>query len=69
MHRRVLKLIVDWGRSCWREATTCRACDHRIKLLDDTCASCGTAHPGRVPIGAVVVLSLPILLILAYACC
>jgi hypothetical protein len=67
MRRRVQKLIVNWGRKCWHEATTCRECDHPVQLLDDVCASCGAAHPGRIRMTTVAVLSLPILLVLAYA--
>ena len=68
MRRRAQEFIVNWGRSCWREATSCRECGRPVRLLDDVCPSCGAAHPGRIRMTTVAVLSLPILLLLAYAC-
>jgi hypothetical protein len=65
---RAEKLVVTWGRTCWHEATTCRECNHVVRLLDDTCPHCGAGHPARVRISAVAILLLPIWLLLAYAC-
>jgi hypothetical protein len=67
MRRRIQEFIVNWGRACWREATSCRECDHPVRLLDDVCPHCGAANPGRIRTTAVVVLSLPIVLTLLYA--
>ena len=60
--------LVNWAQSCWQEATSCRECEHPVQLLDEVCPCCGAAHPSRIRMAAVVVVSLPILLLLAYAC-
>jgi hypothetical protein len=69
MRRHAQDFIVNWGRSCWQEATTCRECDQPVHPLDDICPSCGAGHPGRVRMTVAVVISLTILMVLlAYAC-
>jgi len=65
---RVRELVVNWGRNCWHEATTCRECDHAVRLFDDTCPHCGAGPPGRVRMTTVAILLLPIWLLLVYAC-
>ena len=68
MRRRVQEFIVNWVRTCWQEATSCRECENPVRLLDEICPHCGAAHPSRIRTTAVVVLALPILLVLVYAC-
>jgi hypothetical protein len=68
MHRRALEFVVKWGRNCLREASTCRECDHSVQLFDEFCPHCGAGHPSRIRMPTVIVLAMPILLVLVYAC-
>ena len=43
-----------WVQQTIRQCRRCRDCDQPVRLLDEICSHCGSAHPARVPVALLI---------------